>query len=229
VSEPPQDSQVVRLRRLDSCAVSDALDALGLAGVLDGIAPVWAGARMAGRAITVQLAAGFPLAGQGKVHLGARAISRALGGEVVVVANDGRTEMGSWGGLLSVAAQAAGVSGVVTDGACRDVDEARELQFPVFARGAAARTARGRVHEFSTGGPIAIGPVTIRSGDLILADGTAVVKIAADRAEDVIARAEDISAREREMANHIRRGAPLGSVLGAAYEDMLMPQTGEQV
>jgi hypothetical protein len=43
------------------------------------------------------------------------------------------------------------VAGVVIDGACRDVDEARELGFPVFARGGAARTARARVYEVSFG------------------------------------------------------------------------------
>jgi 4-hydroxy-4-methyl-2-oxoglutarate aldolase len=220
------DPEVGRLRALDTCAVSDALDALGLDGVIEGISPRWEGARAAGRAVTMQLAAGSPPADQPKVHLGVRAILSAAPGDVIVVANAGRLGMGSWGGLLSVAARQHGLAGVVTDGACRDVDEARELHFPVFARAAAARTARGRVHEESCNEPVRIGSLTVRSGDLVLADGTAVVIVPADQAAAVLDQAEQIAARESAMADEIRGGADLPGVLGIRYEEMLADATG---
>jgi regulator of RNase E activity RraA len=228
VSDAGADRDVERLRALDTCVVSDALDALGRDGVLPGIAPTWEGARTVGRAVTMQLAAGPAPEDQPKIHLGVRAIMSARPGDVIVVANEGRTGMGSWGGLLSVAAQERGVAGVVSDGACRDVDEARELRFPVFARGAAARTARGRVHEQSSGEPIRIGPVAVRPGDLVLADGTAVVVIAADEADEVLTKAEEIATRESAMVEEIRAGVSLPSVLGVRYEDMLVSATGEK-
>lgn len=219
--------EVERLGRLDSCVVSDALDALGLDGVLAGIAPRWEGARAFGRAVTMELAEGPAPAETPKVHLGVRAIARCGPGDVIVIGNGGRVGMGSWGGLLSVGAQAQGVGGVVTDGACRDVDEARDLHFPVFARGATARTARGRVHEASCGEQIAIGSVTVRTGDLVLADGSAVVVIAAGKADEVLTKAEEIMAKETAMADEIRKGASLATVLGVRYEDMLAG-TGEE-
>lgn len=225
MTEAGADPEVERLRALDTCVVSDALDALGIDGVIEGVVPRWEGARAAGRAVTMQLAEGSAPAGQPKVHLGVRAILAASPGDVIVVANGGRTDMGSWGGLLSVAASQRGVAGVVTDGACRDVDEAREMSFPVFARGAAARTARGRIHEQSCNEPVRIGSLTVRPGDVILADGTGVVVIPADRTAAVLREAEQIAARESAMADEIRSGADLLGVLGIRYEDMLVPTT----
>jgi regulator of RNase E activity RraA len=226
MAEGVADPEVERLRALDTCAVSDALDALGLDGVITGITPRWEGARAAGRAVTMRLAEGTAPEDQPKVHLGVRAILAAAPGDVIVVGNDGRVDMGSWGGLLSVAARQRGLSGVITDGACRDVDEAREMRFPVFARASAARTARGRIHEQSCNEPVRIGSVTVRSGDLVLADGTAVVVIPADQAATVLGQAEQIAARESAMADEIRSGADLPGVLGIRYEDMLAPTTG---
>jgi 4-hydroxy-4-methyl-2-oxoglutarate aldolase len=220
------DPELERLGVLDACVVSDAMDALGLDGVIDGITPRWEGARAAGRAVTMQLAEGIAPEGRVKPHLGVRAILSASPGDIIVVANAGRLSMGSWGGLLSVAAQRRGLAGVVTDGACRDIDEARELRFPVFARGAAARTARGRVHEQSCIEPVQIGSLTVRSGDLVLADGTAVVVIPAEQAATVLDQAERIAARESAMAEEIRGGADLPQVLGIGYEDMLAQATG---
>ncbi|MGX6745716.1 RraA family protein [Streptomyces xantholiticus] len=50
--------------------------------------------------------------------------------------------MSCWGGILSLGASIRGVRGVVADGVCRDVAEARELGFPVFSRGSIPATAR---------------------------------------------------------------------------------------
>jgi 4-hydroxy-4-methyl-2-oxoglutarate aldolase len=226
MTEGVADPEVERLRALDTCAISDALDALGLDGVITGITPRWEGARAAGRAVTMQLAEGKAPEDQPKVHLGVRAILAASPGDVIVVGNDGRVDMGSWGGLLSVAASQRGVAGVITDGACRDVDEAREMRFPVFARASAARTARGRIHEQSCNEPVRIGSLTVHSGDLVLADGTAVVVLPAAQASSVLDQAEEIAARESAMAHEIRSGANLLDVLGIRYEDMLAPTTG---
>lgn len=221
VPPPAGDAQVARFAVLDTCAVSDALDALGLDGVVDGLRPVWEGARVAGRAVTTRLVPGPPGAGPPKVHLGVRAIESAAPGDVIVIDNGGRAGMGSWGGLLTLAASLRHVAGVITDGACRDVDEARVLAFPVFARGGAVRTARGRVHEQSRGEPVAIGGVTVHPGDVVIADGTGVVVVAAGDTERVLAVAERIVGREGLMQADLRAGKPVSQVLGTDYEGML--------
>jgi regulator of RNase E activity RraA len=216
----PASDLAARLARLDTCVLSDALDVLGLPGVVTGLSTVWEGARLAGPAVTVKLAPGIPAADRPPVHLGARAIDRAEPGSVIVVDNAGRTEMGGWGGLLSLAADRNGVAGVVLDGACRDVDEARELGFPVFARSSVTRTARRRVYEESTGEPVSIGGVPVSEGDFVVADGSGVVVLQRSHALDVTAEAERLTAREREMAARLRAGEPVGAVLGHGYESM---------
>jgi regulator of RNase E activity RraA len=215
------DELVDRLAALDSCAVSDAMDSLGLSGVLPGIFPVWEGARLAGRAMPMQLHAGPPPAGVPRVHLGARAIDRSGPGTVIVVANEGRTGMGAWGGLLSRAAARNQVAGVVVDGACRDVDEARDLHFAVHARSGVVATARGRVHEASVGEPVEIAGVTVRTGDLVIADGSGVVIVSAGRAEEVVRQAGRIAAREALMIADLQAGRAASDVLGTDYEAML--------
>ena len=216
-----RDELVARLVPLDVCCVSDALDALGLEGVVDGLSPVWESARVVGRAVTTKLVPGSPPAGSPPVHLGARAIEAADPGDVIVVDNAGRATMGSWGGLLAMAASIRGVAGVVLDGACRDVDEARELRFPAFARGGAVRTARARVYEESCGEPVSLSGVTVHPGDIVMADGSGVAVLAAGEAERVVERAEQINRRERAMAERLRAGDRVSEVLGASYEHML--------
>lgn len=216
-----RDELVARLSPLDTCCVSDALDALGLDGAVDGLHPVWEGAKVVGRAVTTKLEPGTAPAGSPPVHLGARAIEAADPGDVIVIDNGGRATMGSWGGLLALAASIRGVAGVVLDGACRDVDEARDLQFPAFARGGAMRTARARVYEASCGEPVALGGVPVHPGDIVMADGSGVVVLAAADAERVVERAQQIARREQAMAERLRAGDQVSAVLGASYEHML--------
>lgn len=211
-----------RARTLDACAVSDAIDALGLpSGALSGPLPVWEGVRAVGWAVTTQLVAGTRPRGTPPVHLGAAAIERATADHVIVIANDAGTSMGSWGGLLSTAASLRAIAGVVTSGACRDVDEARALRFPVFAARPALRTARGRASEVSCGQPVTIDGVLVESNDLVVADGSGVVIVAAATVEAVLARAEEIAARERAMMARLREGIPVTRILGGDYEHML--------
>jgi 4-hydroxy-4-methyl-2-oxoglutarate aldolase len=208
------------LSGLDACAVSDALDSLELGGVLPELRPLWPCPPLCGRVITVQLV-DAEAAPARKVHLGAAAITIAEPGEVVVVDNRGRTDCGAWGGLLSQAAVMRGVAGVVLNGACRDIDQAQQLGFPVFGLAGTPRTARGRVVEESTGAELSIGDVRVATGDLLVADASGVVVVAAARADEVVARARELGAREAAMAERLRAGDSVADVLGARYEQML--------
>jgi len=211
---------IAALMRFDSCTVSDALDRLGLGGAISGLAPLtMPGRRIAGRAVTVKL--GAPIEGLPKRHLGAGAIMSAEAGDVIVVEHRGRTDVSGWGGLLSRGAIKQGIGAVIVDGACRDVDESRELGLPVFARAAVPVTARGRVAEHDFNGPITIAGHAVYPGDWLVADGSGVVFIPAARLDEVIAIANDILARETLMARDIDQGVPVGDVMGANYEDML--------
>lgn len=210
---------VERLLRLDTCSVSDALDKLGLTGAVIGLSGLTVRGRVAGPAVTVKL--GAPMDGLPKRHLGAGAIMAAKAGDIIVVEHRGRSDVSGWGGLLSRGAVRQGVKAVIVDGACRDLDESLEFGLPVYARAAVPVTARGRVAEHAFNEPITVAGVAVRPGDLVLADGSGVVFVAADKAEAVIGAAEEIFAREQLMAAAIDRGEPIGAVMGANYEDML--------
>ena len=213
------DELVARLARLDTCAVSDALDRLGLPGTVTGIARLSGTGRIAGRIVTVRL--GPPGGRPSTRHLGTAAIEAAAPGDVIVVDHQGRGDAAGWGGILSLAAQVRGVAGVIVDGACRDVDESRDLGFPVFARSAVPLTARGRAVEKSFNEHIDVGGVDLEPGDFVIADGSGVVFIAASSVADVVTAAEEIAAREAAMAVEVRAGRAVSEVMGASYESML--------
>ncbi len=213
------DDLVVRLLRLDSCAVSDALDRLGLAGTVTGIRCQTGVAKLAGRVVTVRL--GPPDSTASTRHLGTAAIEAAAPGDVIVIDHQGRDDAAGWGGILSTAAQVRGVAGTIVDGACRDVDEARERGFPVFARCAVPLTARGRAVEKAFNEPVTIAGVSVQPGDLVIADGSGVVFVPASRAAEIVETAEGIAAREGEMTRAVIAGHPVSEVMGANYESML--------
>lgn len=210
---------ISRLSALDTPTVSDALDSLGLPGAVYGLAPMTVPRKIVGRAVTVKL--GPPTAEIPKRHLGAGAVMTASEGDVIVVEHGGRTDVSGWGGLLSRGALAKGIAGVVIDGAFRDIDEARDLGLPIYARGAVPITARGRVVEHGFNCQVWVGSVSVAPGDYVLADGSGVTFIEAERVGEVLTEAERIFAREQQMAARIEDGVPIGDVLGADYENML--------
>ncbi len=213
------DELVARLAKLDTCAVSDALDRLGLKGSVIGIRSMTVPTKVAGRAVTVRLKA------KGREesarHLGTAAVVAANPGDVIVIDHHGREDVAGWGGILSNAAKVKGVAGVVIDGAARDIDESRELGLPVFAKAAVQITARGRIIEDSFNEPIEFAGVAVEPGDLVIADGSGVVFVSAGRAEEVLGAAEEIAAREAEMTKAVLAGQSVVEVMGQSYESML--------
>jgi 4-hydroxy-4-methyl-2-oxoglutarate aldolase len=203
-------------RSVDTCAASDALDRHGRAGVVTGLVALSGNRRIVGRAVTVELGpAGNEIPSR---HLGTAAVEAAAPGDVIVVANRGRTDCAGWGGNLSLAAHRGELSGVVVDGACRDVAEADALGFAVFARAATPRTARGRICEVSYQEPVVVGDVIVRPGDVVVADSCGVVFISQEWASSVMATALEIMETEADMATAIRSGVPISQVMGSSYE-----------
>lgn len=124
------------------------------------IKPLWEGmARIAGPAFTVKCAPGDHL----MLHA---AIYRAQPGDIFAVA----------GGNVCAIAQERGIAGFVIDGVIRDIAEARENKFPVFARGVVPKPgAKKCIAPLNE--PIVCGGVTVNAGDIIVADeeGIAVI------------------------------------------------------
>lgn len=211
---------LARLGRLDSCAVSDALDKLGLSGAVSGIHRLSTDRRIAGRVLTFKLVADDGRPGASR-HLGTAAIEAAQPGDVIVVEQRTGIDAAGWGGTLSLGASLRGVAGVIVEGPARDVDESAQHGFPVFARDHTSRTARGRIVEAGTNVPITVGECPVSPGDVVVADGSGVVFVQAGEIERVLEAAEAIAERERSMADALRAGRPITEVMGKSYETML--------
>jgi 4-hydroxy-4-methyl-2-oxoglutarate aldolase len=210
---------VARLSALDSCAVSDALDKLGMKGSVTGIHRFTTEQRIAGRVLTVKL---DHAEGRSSTrHLCTTAIDAATPGDIIVVEQRTGLDAASWGGNLAIGAKMRKVAGVIVEGPARDIDDCRKLDFPVFARSHTSRTARGRIVEVATNETIAVGEAEVNPGDYVVADGSGVVFIAASEIARVLEAAEAIVAREEAMAQALREGVPISQVMGANYETML--------
>lgn len=215
---------VKRLNRLDCCAVSDAMDKLGLRDrVASGLEQRSTARRIAGRVVTFRLVAAEKAPAQGGAprHLGTTAIELAQPGDVIVVEQRTGLDAGSWGGILTLGAKVRGIAGVIADGPVRDIDEARAYDFPIYCRALTARTARGRVAEAETNQPVTICEVTVDPGDYVIADASGVAFIPAAEIERVLDAAEAIAGREAAMAKALLAGTPIPDVMGADYEHML--------
>lgn len=213
-----KDIVIDRLNKLDTCAVSDALDSVEIKGVALGMRQLTVPKKIVGRAITVKL---VPFANQvSKRHLGTAAIEVASTGNVIVIEH-GLDDVAGWGGNLAIAASEKGISGVIVDGACRDIDEMRSIDFPVYARAAVPLTARGRIVEQSFNEKIVVAGIEVNPGDYVIADGSGIVFIPSEQVEEVLSIAERIVEKEAMMANAIKEGNPVSTVMGRNYETML--------
>ena len=214
------DPIVARLRKLDICDLSDALDALNLPPAVTGIRPASAGKPIAGRVVTVKLAAGQAPAGVTR-HLCTGAVEAAGPDDVILIEQMTGLVAASWGGILSRAALKRGVAGTIVDGPARDIEESDRVGYTVYARTTTARTARGRIHEAEFQTPIRFGDGEVSPGDYVAADRSGCVLIPKARVNEVLTRAEAIMHKSDEMAAAVEAGHPVSKVMGGDYETML--------
>lgn len=97
--------------------------------------------------------------------------------EVIVCAAGGSMRSGVWGELLSFVAQNRGCSGVIVDGAVRDVQKMTDMGFRAFARGTCPYDSRDRQRVIDFDVPVELGGVLVHPGDLIAADDDGIVAI----------------------------------------------------
>ncbi len=211
---------VQRLELLDACAVSDALDSVGLKGAHSGLPRRSTRKRIAGTVETVKLHAQAPVGGS-KRHLGTAAIEASDEFTIIVVEQRTGIDCAGWGGVLASAAKTKGIRGVIMEGPARDIDEYEDLGFPVFSRYTTPHTARGRVWEEAFSVPVQVGDAMVYPGDYVIADGSGVVFIPAARVEEILNVAETIAHKERLMTQDVLAGKPVSVVMGTNYENML--------
>jgi len=179
-------------------------DAMHRKGAMNGIFSLCGDVKMIGQAVTVQTFAGDwakPV----------EAIDSAGPGDVIVINNDAGTHVAPWGELATMSCITKGISGVVIDGAVRDVDDIRRLHFPVFAKATVPNAGEpkglGEINaEISCCGQV------VRPGDWIIGDESGVVVVPKERAYEVARRALEVKKTEERIREEIRRGSTLSQV-----------------
>ena len=199
-----QDNNVLRASKLDTTALSDALDRLGIAGQCLNIKPLDSKFRLTGRAFTILYGpAGTPPGTVGDY------IDDVPVGGVVVLDNGGRENATVWGDILTWVAQTRGVAGTVIDGACRDTHLARDLSYPIYSRSYSMRTGKDRVQVEAMGGPVNIGEARVNQGDILRGDSDGVVCIPKEHEDQILLVAEEIDHVEDQIRTMVRGGMTL--------------------
>jgi 4-hydroxy-4-methyl-2-oxoglutarate aldolase len=162
------------------------------------ISAAWPGARLAAPAYPVTCTPGDNLA----VHV---AVAEAPTGVALVVDVGDQPELGYWGEVLTTAAQARGIAGLVIDGGVRDIDALQRLGFPAFsvviALPGATKNRAGSVGTHAN-----VGDVDVRIGDWVVGDADGVAVIPGDQLDAVLGAGRAREAKEAKMFDELRAG-----------------------
>lgn len=182
-------------------------EASGRRGMVDpAIRPAWRGARVCGPAVTV----GCPPGDNLMLHV---AVAQARPGVVIVATVGGYLLAGAWGEILTEAARARGLAGLVIDGAVRDIDAIEASGFPVFSRGLAIGSCT-KERPGKLDAAIQLGGATVRPGDLVFGNADGLVIVEHDRIDDVYQAAAGRRRKELEIITKLREGRTTMELLG---------------
>lgn len=190
------------LTRVSTPNISDAMHRKG---AMHGLFSVNPGLKMVGPAVTVQTF-------EGDWAKTVEAIDTAQSGDVIVIYNGGSDQVAPWGELATLSCLNKGVAGVVIDGAVRDIDDIRKLEFPVYARAVVPNAGEpkgfGEINaEISCAGQ------TVRPGDYIVGDDNGIVVVPKERAYEIARRSVEVEKNESRIRDEITRGSTLSKVL----------------
>ncbi|HMK62580.1 MAG TPA: RraA family protein [Acidimicrobiales bacterium] len=180
------------------------------------VRPVWPGARLAAPAFPVRCSPGDNLA----VHV---AVTMAPAGSALVVDVGEVADRGYWGEVLTTAAQARRVAGLVIDGGVRDSEALEAHGFPVFAALVALRGATKNAPG-TAGLPVVVAGVDVAPGDWVVGDGDGVVIVPGASFDEVLDRGHARAEKERGLFDSLGRGSTTIELLGLDPSPINTPQ-----
>ncbi|OUM84283.1 MAG: dimethylmenaquinone methyltransferase [Bacillus thermozeamaize] len=209
-------NQFLSLRDLTS-TVSDVLDSLGISGAVPAsyLKPIATGQKVVGHAVTIKNIPERKTPTQGYydkdfIRMSTRDIYYlAEPGDVVVIDTFGNLDISSMGGQSATVAKSRGLAGSIVNGAVRDADTIRNINYPVWSCGITPITGKFRIEAIELNGPVNLHNVVVHPGDLIIADDSGVCVVPFDRIEEVLKAVKSIIEEEEVMRNLIESNAPI--------------------
>ena len=203
ITQKNRDDEVRELLNLVSSP--NVTDAMHRKGAMSGLFPLCPGTKAVGPALTVQTFSGDwakPV----------EAINKAKPGDILVINNDQGTSVAPWGELATLSCINQGISGVIIDGAARDVDDIRKMNFPIWVRSTVPNASEPKGFG-EIGSEIMCCGQAVSSGDWIIADESGVVVIPRERRYEIARRAKEVYNTELRIREEIKRGKNLSEVM----------------
>lgn len=201
--ERPDKKIISQFKKIGPATVHEVMDKTG--AIAHEIKPIYSGMKICGPAITVHCHPGDNI----MLH---KAVAVAQPGDILV-ANVGCMLGGNWGEVLTVAAQARGISGLVIDGGVRDGLAVKKRGFPIFCRGlcmnGTVKETLGLINH-----PIICGGVTVNPGDVILGDDDGLVVIPKEKTDEILKKSLEREEKEAQMMKDLMAGKLTLELLG---------------
>lgn len=202
------DPIIAGFKRTYAASVADAVELVtGKRGFMSHDMKVVSGGNMVGRAVTSLVRPAPPekatpaLSTKHSVEM----IDNAKPGEVGIIVMEGTLDIAAMGNLMATAAIVRGMAGMVLDGAARDVPDLRKMGLTVYARSMSPATAVGRYATVARNVPVECAGVTVRPGDIIVANEDGVVVVPQENADAILKKCQEIDARELKMYPFIKK------------------------
>lgn len=195
----PMPQQITEQQRnallaLDTPTVGHHLES----GFMDpGITQRMPGTRIAGTAVTVRIT----LPDSVMAHYALKHVRR---GDILIIDRGQDQRTACWGAATAYAAAAAGLAGLIVDGATTDIDDAAKAGLPIWCRGLSPVTTKYRGLGGEMNIPISCGGVAVNPGDAILADANGIAVIPQHILDDTLVASQEWFEAEQKFLARLR-------------------------